>query len=117
MIDPHNDNLITMQEASHCFPKINGKLKPASTIYRYTTIGVYGVKLDSYRCGKSVYTTRDAVNEFLAALNAPKDRATIPFKTLTEAGQKRIQKRAEKAKQGIENLFRKAAKQQRKARG
>lgn len=58
------DILISIPQAAKLFPKIAGKSKSVKTLYRYTTIGVRGVVLETYCDGHAVYTTEDAVKQF-----------------------------------------------------
>ena len=62
------DILISIPQAAKLFPKIDGKTKSIKTLYRYTTIGVRGVVLETYCDGHAVYTTENAVKQFQLAI-------------------------------------------------
>lgn len=44
-----------------------------STLHRWTTKGVRGVKLETTRVGSRVYVTQEAIERFLAELNTSDD--------------------------------------------
>ena len=68
MIDPLADELISLVEAAALFPRRRGGSKVStSTLWRWYTRGSRGVRLEVARVGGSVYTTRDAIRNFIAS--------------------------------------------------
>ncbi|MDA7979295.1 MAG: DUF1580 domain-containing protein [Pirellulales bacterium] len=57
------DDRLTLSQAAHL-----AGVAPA-TIWRWTTRGVRGVVLESYKLGAKKFTTRSALNEFSRALS------------------------------------------------
>jgi hypothetical protein len=58
-------NYIPLKEAAKHFPG-----RPhLSTIIRWSDAGVHGVILKSIRVGRRIFTTKEAIDEFLAELN------------------------------------------------
>jgi len=67
-IDPLSDELLTLPQAAALFPRRRGGSKVStSTLWRWYTRGSRGVRLEVARVGGSVYTTRDAIRDFIAA--------------------------------------------------
>ena len=65
-IDPEREELITLAEASRCIPN-----RPdVRTVWRWIERGCRGVVLDSIRIGGRRYTSAEAIERFLSALNA-----------------------------------------------
>jgi len=58
--------LIKLEDARQNVPGIT----PAySTVYRWTTVGVNGVRLEKQRVGKNIYTSFEALDRFFAKQN------------------------------------------------
>jgi hypothetical protein len=67
-IDPLQDHLISLKEASTLIPG-----KPhLRTVWRWVLDGIDGHRLETVRVGRFRFTTREAVAEFLRRLNDPK---------------------------------------------
>jgi hypothetical protein len=60
------ENLITLEEARQQIP---GNTPAYSTVYRWTTVGCNGVRLDAQRVGKAIYTSLEALDRFIANQN------------------------------------------------
>lgn len=70
-INPSVERLITLSEAAALFPTTSKGKKPhISALYRYTTVGLHGVVLDSVQAGSKRCTSREAVYRFFAALTS-----------------------------------------------
>ena len=65
-IDPLSDELLNLPQAAALFPHRRGGSKVStSTLWRWYTRGSRGVRLEVARVGGSVYTTRDAIRDFI----------------------------------------------------
>jgi hypothetical protein len=61
---------ITLADVPDLLPAIGGKKVSVYTVGRWASIGVRGVRLEVHRIGGRVLTSRQAVERFLAAINA-----------------------------------------------
>jgi len=67
-IDPLSDALLTLPQAASLFPRRRGGTKVStSTLWRWYSRGSRGVRLEVARVGGQVYTTRDAIRDFIQA--------------------------------------------------
>jgi len=73
MIDLLEDSdLLTLREASKILPcGRNGKKPHISTLWRWATHGLHGVKLETVRRGGTVYTSCAALRRFFSELSGP----------------------------------------------
>jgi hypothetical protein len=62
------ENLITLTQAAKLLPSNNGKRIAVSTLFRWATRGLRGVRLESRRFGRRIYTTPEALDAFGKAL-------------------------------------------------
>lgn len=71
MIDIEREELVTLAQAAKFYPNRRGGwgVDPA-TIWRHTTKGVRGERLDFLMCGGTRMTSREAVLRFFAAVTA-----------------------------------------------
>jgi len=70
-IDPLTEELVSMADAASLLPKRRGGAKLSlSTLWRWSTRGAKGVRLETVRVGSGVYTTRDALRRFIEARTA-----------------------------------------------
>lgn len=77
MIDIHTEHMLTFAQASHETPG-----RPAiSTVWRWNTHGVRGVKLETVLIGGLRYTSREALQRFVEATTAAADSQPIPTRT------------------------------------
>ena len=72
-IDMKTEELITLADATHVLPRLNGRRLHSSTIWRWAVKGVGSVKLDYLKIGGRIVTSREALNRFSSAL-ADSDR-------------------------------------------
>ena len=82
-IDPLTEELLSMKDAAALLQKRRGGAKVSLTsLWRWSTRGAKGVRLETVRVGSSVYTTRDALRRFIeartAAAGGPVPQAPAP---------------------------------------
>lgn len=76
--------LVLLNRASALFPN-----NPhAATCWRWAQVGVRGVRLRTTVVGGRRYTSQSDVDEFLAALNQPRDAAAVDSKASLRAADK-----------------------------
>lgn len=94
MIDPLTEQLISLADAAKLCPKRRGGKKThVSCIYRWTTVGCRGVRLDFLQCGATRCTSHQALARFFARLTpTPPDAKSVR----TPARRERAIARAEK---------------------
>jgi hypothetical protein len=67
-IDPVRDDLLTLSEAAALLPRRRRGAKVAvSTLWRWYARGSRGIRLEVARVGGGVFTTRQAIRDFVAA--------------------------------------------------
>lgn len=69
----NDGDLLSLGEAAGLFPRRRGKKVSTATIYRWSVAGVRGVKLRTVQAGSVRSTTRQYVEEFIAALTSQRD--------------------------------------------
>jgi hypothetical protein len=69
MIDPRIDEMLSIRQLCRLFPGRGGRGISRATVARWMFRGVGGVRLASTKVGGARYSSRSAVDEFLAALN------------------------------------------------
>jgi hypothetical protein len=62
-----DEDSMTLAEATKVFPA--GRKLHVNTLRRWAQDGYRGIRLRTFRCGQRICTTREAINEFLAAIN------------------------------------------------
>jgi hypothetical protein len=78
MIDSTTETLISLSEAAKAVPRRRkGRKTHLSTIYRWATVGVRGVVLETLQCGGSRVTSREALQRFFERLSGPAPSAPI----------------------------------------
>jgi hypothetical protein len=88
------DDLMTLAAAARLVPPARGGATAPSTIWRWATHGVRGpdgiiVKLRTTRIGGRPMVSREALEEFLANLNAPASSPPAPRADKHTAGAER----------------------------
>jgi len=63
-----NEQLLTFSQAVERLPEVNGRRRAPSTLYRWCRHGINGVRLDYVRIGRTMATSQEAIERFLAAL-------------------------------------------------
>lgn len=66
MLDMLEENLLNLSQAARIFP--GGPHK--STVHRYVTHGIHGVRLETVLVGGKRLTSKEAIVRFLMTLNA-----------------------------------------------
>lgn len=95
MIDPLKESLVSLSEACRLVPRRRaGKKCNVATIYRWTAVGIRGVRLESIQIGGSRCTSKEALSRFFAALTCISDPAA-PIQL--PAARRREIERAERA--------------------
>ncbi|MBL8829595.1 MAG: DUF1580 domain-containing protein [Planctomycetaceae bacterium] len=90
MIDPLTETPISLAEADGLVPRRRGgKRCNVATVYRWTVKGVRGIKLESYQCGGSRCTSREALSRFFARLTQAADPQSPPV-TVPQYREKQI---------------------------
>jgi Protein of unknown function (DUF1580) len=73
MIDSTSETLISLADAAKAVPRRRrGRKTHLSTLYRWATVGVRGVVLETLQCGGSRVTSREAMQRFFEALSQPR---------------------------------------------
>lgn len=67
--------LIGFGEVTRRFPKASGRGLHVATVHRWRKPGVAGVRLESLRVGGRWMTTLEAIDRFVTASNAARDRS------------------------------------------
>src|SRR5262249_18837103 len=72
MIDSTTETLISLADAAKTVPRRRrGRKTHLSTIYRWATVGVRGIVLETLQCGGSRVTSREAMQRFFERLSGP----------------------------------------------
>ena len=82
MIDIQNEEVVSLAEAakSKCLPRRRkGKRPHVATLFRWTTVGVRGVVLETLQCGGTRCTSVQALQRFFERCTDP----SAPAKTNT----------------------------------
>lgn len=69
MIDHEHEELISTTEACRRFPGQHGRGISLATLWRWIRTGRSGTRLETVRIGGRVYTSREAIQRFVRALN------------------------------------------------
>ena len=100
MIDIQNEEVVSLAEAakSKCLPRRRkGKRPHVATLFRWTTVGVRGVVLETLQCGGTRCTSLQALQRFFERLSGTDAVQSVPTRRrqqqiaraeadLTEAG-------------------------------
>lgn len=70
-IDPLAGNLLTLAQAARALPtRRRGSKVAVSTVWRWATRGIRGVRLEIVRVGGVTYTTAAAIRDFVEQTNS-----------------------------------------------
>ncbi len=79
MIDTNNESIITLTEAARLLPhRRAGRPVHLSCIYRWSQIGVKGIRLETVQIGGTRCTSREKLQEFFDALTAQAESGRVP---------------------------------------
>jgi hypothetical protein len=99
MIDTNTESIITLTEAARSLPhRRAGRPVHISCVYRWTQIGVKGIRLETVQIGGTRCTSRESLQRFFDALTAQAEhrpgppRATAARRKEIEAAEKRLAK-------------------------
>ncbi len=67
-INMQQETVVSLTEATKILPPVNGKRPAISTMWRWCRKGLHGVRLEYIRVGRSIATSREAINRFFEAL-------------------------------------------------
>ena len=71
VIDIHHEQLISLAQAARLRPRgRRGRPLHPSTIYRWISRGIRGIRLEATRFGGTFYTSREAMQRFADRLTA-----------------------------------------------
>jgi len=97
MVDSINEKLLSLTQAARTLDVVRreGKRPNVATLYRWSTTGCRGVKLDTVQVGGTRCTSREALQRFFEALSAqPKTKPTATAEPLSRPA-RRSPRRAE----------------------
>ncbi len=95
-IDPLTDELLTLPQAAALFPRRRaGSKVSTTTLWRWYSRGSRGVRLEVARVGGQVYTTRDAICDFIQARSVA-GGAAVPQAPAASTRSKRAMKKLER---------------------
>ncbi len=70
MIDLATEQVLSLQDAALRLPRLRGKPLHCSTLHRWSTRGIRGVRLEVVHLGATRVTSVEAVQRFIVALSA-----------------------------------------------
>ena len=101
-IDLLSDDCLTLAEAAKILPRgRRGKKTHVSTLWRWASCGLRGVRLETIRKGGMIYTSREALRRFFARLSGHEVPSPEPPPS-RQAELGRMRKRLERA--GLKTL-------------
>ncbi len=105
----NDERLLTLTEAAKLLPRLNGKRIATTTLWRWATSGIRGVRLETRRLGRRVVTSVEALDRFSAALAAlpPEPRPRIQRRRATTS-QPRSERQRARAMERAEAVLDKA---------
>lgn len=72
-IDLRSEDVVTIAEAVQGLPPHqNGRKIHISTIYRWISRGIHGVRLESLKLGRRLVTSHEAIQRFAERLSEPR---------------------------------------------
>ncbi len=74
------ENLVSLKQAAGFFPRSDHRNVHYATLYRWALTGVRGVKLETVKVGGLLFTSREAIERFMAARTA-NTRSDFPVAT------------------------------------
>jgi hypothetical protein len=95
MLDSTTERLISLADAAKLVPcRRGGRRTHISIIYRWTTVGIGGIRLETLQCGGSRVTSKEAMARFFekltdAASTGPVGAHSEPIPTRRTAARRR----------------------------
>ncbi len=80
-IDPTNERLLSLTEASKVLPRIGGRKPAVSTLWRWRRKGLRGVCLEYLRVGRRIVTSREALQLWMLTTSATVSASTNTSKS------------------------------------
>lgn len=71
------EDLLTLTQATRLLPKIGGRKVAVSTLWRWCTKGLRGVRLQYVRVGRKICTTREFLLQFFSELAELDERVPL----------------------------------------
>lgn len=100
-IDIANETIIGLAEATRLLPKINGRHIAISSLWRWCTKGIGGVKLDYVCIGRRMATSKEALNRFCNARSTAQQQrqetSTAPIPQISAMSPKARQRALQEA--------------------
>ena len=94
-VDVLGEETLTLAEAARALPRLRkGKKVHVSTLYRWISRGLNGVRLEAGKLGRTVVTSREALQRFSERLSAADG--------LAEAAPVRLSRQAERAERELD---------------
>lgn len=86
MIDLKQEETVTLAEAARVLPRLRGRKRVhVSTLYRWISRGVRGVRLEAVHVGGTLVTSREALQRFADRLTSPTVSSRYPRSTAAAA--------------------------------
>lgn len=70
MIDPANEQLLSLTDAARTIPRVGKRRVHCSTLWRWCRKGLRGVRLEYVKIGRRIATSSEALARFFNALAA-----------------------------------------------
>jgi len=67
-INPDEENVMSLTEATRALPRINGRKPAVSTLWRWCRKGLRGIHLEYLRMGRKIVTSKEALHRFFTEL-------------------------------------------------
>jgi hypothetical protein len=78
-VDPLSPDTLTLAQAARLLPSLRaGRPVDPSTLWRWASRGLHGVRLPIVRVGGTACTSREALRKFLADVEAARQKAVAP---------------------------------------
>ncbi len=74
MIDIRSEKVVPIADVLELLPQIRGRTLHLSTVYRWISPGLRGVRLETAKVGGQTFTSMEALQRFSDALTATKEK-------------------------------------------
>jgi hypothetical protein len=90
MIDTIAESIVTLNEAARSLPhRRAGRPVHLSCIYRWSQVGVKGIRLETVQIGGTRCTSREALQRFFDALTAQAEHRPVPQSARTTVARRK----------------------------